>query len=175
MHLEVLMPRRSGRKTDYQWANVLVFGELRGAAVDAKVTGDNSLALITGARSTIMRIRGEVWVGADPDGAGNASIVGVGLILVNNDALAIGVTAIPGPLLDIGSSWIWHTTFNLFSGDAIAQDFFDISQNARREIDSKAMRKFEPNMSLVFVAENQTNGGAAVWDWGASCRVLLGL
>ena len=82
---------------------------------------------------------GDLWDGA------------LGICKVNTKAAAVGVTAIPDPLLDMDwDGWFVHKTFSLpaFGATPAASG---ILQQYRYDIDSKAMRKFNQTDTMVGV------------------------
>ncbi len=105
--------------------------------------------------STIVRVRGAIGIFGT---ALLSQIVGVGIGLVSDRAATTGITAVPHPLTDEEwDGWLWR--------DAV---YIGASQNATINewvIDSKAMRKWDDDMTLVVVAENlpiNTAGVAAL-------------
>ncbi len=105
---------------------------------------------------TVIRTRG--WCSFKPtDPSVNGEFRGAyGLMVVSNEALGIGVTAIPGPWDDPDGDWmVWRS----FAGT------WDVTTDVGRaltavsfEIDSKAMRKVGPNESIVTLVESQGGG-----------------
>ncbi len=112
--------------------------------------------------NTVIRTRGVVSVGPQSFGV-DVEIKGAyGVAIVSTDALAVGITAIPGPFSD--SDWggwlVWRSFAFIFEfGDSTGRMF----ANVNMEIDSKAMRKVESNESLVVIAESQ-GGLFQIWD-----------
>ncbi len=124
-----------------------------------------------GSPSTILRVRGNIAVQTTPDAASDDDVLGLGLIIVSDASAAIGGSSVPGPIADPASPWIWHQYVPfLASTTAIAGDA--ILQEARVEIDSKAMRKLGINETAVLVGEMDTGSFAAVTATGG-IRVLV--
>ena len=106
---------------------------------------------------TIVRSRGRITIQPQVYSA-DLNIVGAfGIGLVSSEAAAVGITAIPEPFSDAdwGGWMVWQSF-------ALHYEFHDATgsflESEAIEIDSKAMRKVEPNSVMVFVAESQ--GGA---------------
>ncbi len=81
---------------------------------------------------------GEEWGGA------------IGSCVVSDQAVAIGVTAVPTPITDLGSDlWYMHSImFGRFGGTQVEEVGRD------KEIDSKGMRKVEDGEDLILVVES---------------------
>ena len=106
--------------------------------------------------------------------AGGIAVVSMGLILVTSNALAVGVTAIPDPSVDVGSDWLWidtgvigEETSSTLIGRTISVD--------RIMVDSKSMRKVQANQALVFVSAilDGTPPGAGQANVNGNLRFLL--
>ena len=145
------MPRRSGRRTDYDWSAIGDVGlgnTLAGAAATFGVT-----AFLSSLSQTLTRIRGRVGVTLDATAADENAIILCGITVVNNDTFTAG--AAPEFQVDGGqddSSWIWQGSMYVSSGAEAAV----ISDGliATVEIDTKAMRRLKPNDSVAFVHQS---------------------
>ncbi len=99
--------------------------------------------------------------------------VAFGGCVVSDQAVAIGVTAVPTPLTDLGSDlwYMWkmlQNSFALLSAIGVATNF-----NKTWEIDSKAMRKVEDGQDIIDVFEvASTSDGLSLTSVG---RMLLKL
>ena len=137
------------RQTDWQ------FGFISSSFVTVPASSKVLLASIAGslldvnAPSTIIRTRGILTITSDQTGAVEEQLGAVGLTLVSDAALSVGVTAIPGPISDFGwDGWFLHQFFadeNLAGSNQSRMTF---------ELDSKAMRKYTGDDALVLMAEN---------------------
>ena len=120
---------------------------------------------ITADATTLVRTRGELLIqllSADDVGNAGGMIVGVGLCLVSENAIGVGITAISTPLTDEGwDGWFFH-----WAGNLRAQEMTLLGQQvaatARIPIDNKAMRKIRATDSLVGVVEVVENGVATL-------------
>ena len=161
------MAYKQSRRVDYEWD---------GGAFD--VYSLNTTQLVTAkidftTAGTIMRMRGSLLCHGVPDAVTDQQVVGLGLIVVSTDAATVGTTSVPGPISDPDASWAWHQFVPLQSGFS-SENGSDLAAIERIELDSKAMRKFKPNMSLVFVAQLSGGSAFAGVNLNGGFRVLLG-
>ena len=134
-------------------------------------------AVVNLAGLTIVRTRGELLVYLT--GAGGAKTEGFryafGMCVVSENAAGVGVTAVPGPITDIG----WDGWFVYESG-TVAQMFTGLgeaspSQSSRISIDSKAMRKVKQSDVILGVIEFDEQGDGAEVSANLACRILVKL
>ena len=169
------------RKTSWGAGPRTVFG---GQTLNssAKVLANTGFAFsVTG---TLVRIRGELLWFSRSATAPNDGLVGAfGIGFVTDQAFAIGATAIPGPHTQPEwEGWIWHRYVHCFAGGrivvaAVSEQTDAVQPTAgslRIEIDSKAMRKFSENMTMVLMSEMTLNGTMAT-TWHAQTRILVKL
>jgi len=102
---------------------------------------------------TVLRSRGNIFVTATPDAADDDDVIGFGIIVATDQAVAAGGASLPGPIADPDADWLWHQyvpmsarALTAYAGDAIGL-------NARVEIDSKAMRRGTTNQQTVLIGE----------------------
>ena len=111
---------------------------------------------------TIVRTRLQVAIQSDQAAASELVIAAMGVCVVSDQALAIGVTAVPTPITDIDSDlWFVHqVTYNNFVfGDGTG---FIENNLAQYDVDSKAMRKVQDGQDVAVVAElSGISGGGA--------------
>ncbi len=103
--------------------------------------------------ATILRLIGEALVVGTPDGTGDDTVVGLGIAVVNENALTVGTTALPGPISDPEHDWLWHAYIPLASSVSTAGSDVAITLNKRVPIQSRAMRKVRPDESLVMMGQ----------------------
>ncbi len=163
--------RSRGKKRATEWSICSAPTGFSAVATDAKVllvlVPESNLADV--APGTVVRTRGEFSVAPNVDGS-DANLIGAfGIAFVNTVAGALGVTAIPGPHADCDwGGWLYHRFFNLRW--TATTDVGRLYASREFEIDSKAMRKFEAGMSMVWVIES---GGGAAFDAAVSARILV--
>jgi len=106
---------------------------------------------------TIIRTRGVMHVRSDQVIASETYIGDLGLAIVSDQAIAIGVSAVPTPLTDKGSD-LWFVYEQLIGhfqfGDLTGFNTGGVS----KEIDSKGMRRVEEGSDLAVVVENEIAG-----------------
>jgi len=123
---------------------------------------------------TLRRTRGNIasWLTAATS-IGDGYRMAFGLIQVQSEAFAIGVTALPDPRVDLEADWLYHRLWNIIrTSEVLAaageRTFLDI------EIDSKAMRKMDDGKTLVAVVAGEEVGTAVV-EFQGTTRVLMSL
>ena len=141
----------------------------------------NSAILFTGLTAgllamrpfTVIRTRGFWHISSDQEIADEVQQVGMSLSVVSDQALAIGITAVPTPFADVESDLFFMyelltTRFLLGSAVGFAGDF-----GVGAKFDSRAMRKVEEGQDLAYVLEAaSTSNGTNVQKAG---RVLIKL
>ena len=119
-----------------------------------------TLALI--APATIIRTRGILTVLSDQTAATETQMGGIGVGFVNEVAGTLGITALPGPTTD--PNWEGWFVYQRFTQRMLVATAVGMASRGGSggsyEIDSKAMRKFDGDETMVFLAENRhaTNG-----------------
>jgi len=120
---------------------------------------------------TVVRTRG-VWLCLSDQSAATEFYQGnFGYAVVSDQAIAIGVSAVPTPATDLGSDlWfvheMWPGTFELV-GTSITSEY------RPREIDSKAMRKVDIGQDVVTVVEAGLGGTGCRIDFAGRQLVKL--
>ena len=127
--------------------------------------------------ATIVRTRGYLFAGITGAGAALDSFhCAFGVAIVSTEAFVAGVASIPGPLTELDwNGWMVHQTFKVMQKTTISDDNFGPGTLYTSEVDSKAMRKFNDNETLVAVLEVVEVGTGpsmrVMWD----SRILLKL
>jgi len=123
---------------------------------------------------TLVRQRGAVLAYLNAGGATLDSVLTMGMYFADKAAVTAGIASLELPNRDIGSDWLWWATIPLADNSGTIDQIRPTTSAHRIEIDGKAMRKAEPNQSLVFVAEvtdfGVSNASVAV---NASARLLF--
>ncbi len=164
--------RGGGKKRLTEWSLCTVPAGYSTAAGNSKLV----LVLFTAALlapdspATIVRTRLRLSVRPVTGGGADVNLIGAfGCGFVNVVAGALGITALPGPATDCawGGWFVWQpvvSAFEFITGTGARLNSTDYT------IDSKAMRKFESDQSLVFVFENSTS---VAYDVAVSGRILV--
>jgi len=121
---------------------------------------------------TIVRTRLYADVSSDQVAATEHQFTAVGFCVVSDQATAIGVTAVPTPVTDLGSDlWFMHQWLSSEITVVSAVGLAQISEQF--QFDSRAMRKVEEGQDVVLVKEvSALGGGASVFTAG---RMLVKL
>ena len=139
-------------------------------ARDTSLSGSVTVLWTTGTSPsqnlTVVRTRGlvaatQVLSGAIGDGFFGAH----GICMVNEDAFAVGASAVPDPIDDSNSDlWLWHSFFDVRTvTGTIADGVNAVGCVSKIVIDSKAMRKdFDPEMVMVGITQVLESGTATV-------------
>ena len=165
-------PRRSSAKRLTDWGfgvDVLT----QSMSTSTKLIGTTSLTV--GEQQTIVRIRGHLHLTLLTGAASGDGFIGAaGIALVNSDAFAQGINSIPGPLTDAHwNAWMWHSFWDVRVLTGTFSDGVNAgSVQQRLEIDTKAMRKWDPAETLVLMLEGVESGTAAM-EFNGDSRILL--
>jgi len=122
---------------------------------------------------TVVRTRGVVYMKSDQAGATEVQDAAFGLAVVSDQAIAIGVTAVPTPTTDDGSD-LWYVYERILSELAF-QDAtgFQANVGVERIIDSRSMRKVEDGQDIAGVVETGSGSNGVVIS--AYARTLIKL
>ncbi len=109
---------------------------------------------------TILRTRIDLNFRTDQAAASEAPTGAYGQIVVKEVAAVIGVTAVPGPIVDTDADWYVYQgmTAPFVFGDGTSSSWSNAA-GVRYSIDSKAMRKVGTTDSDIFVFEMRSVGG----------------
>ncbi len=99
---------------------------------------------------TVVRVRGMLWVGSDQVVTQEEVQGALGFSVVTDQAVAVGITAVPLPIFDSESDefFVWQPFFN--GQQANVGSPFGMAF----EFDSKAMRKVSDGQDIAVVMEN---------------------
>ena len=110
---------------------------------------------------TVIRTRGIFTAVSDQQAASEFQVANYGSIIVSEQAVAIGVTAVPTPVTDDQSNW--HVFEQIFTSMVFASGVGVGYDGAVTQlIDSKAMRKVSEGQQLIDVLEVPSIGNAGV-------------
>jgi len=121
---------------------------------------------------TIVRVRGWWHLRSDQLAGTESYMAGIGMAVVSDQALAIGVTAVPTPFTDKASDlWFLH---DIMSGQFAVSSAIGILEVGRgKELESRAMRKVEEGQDVALSIETaSTSNGAVIAKAG---RILIKL
>ncbi len=124
------------------------------------LTSLNSLALAF-RPFTVIRTRGVMTVRTDQQASSEVQHVYYGAAVVSDQAVAIGITALPTPRTD-NSSDLWFMFEMVAAGMRFgdATGFADLG--TERIIDSRAMRKVEDGQDIITAIESGVTGAGSL-------------
>ena len=162
------------RRRETLWIDDPVVESTLAGAPTATLISSGSAALLALRPFTVVRVRGILHCGSDSVANSERWGVAMGMCVVSDQAVAIGVTAVPTPITD-QSSDLWFVYEMLFGriliGSGAGTGVPTGAGSLFKDYDSKAMRKVEEGQDLITVVENSINGVIVVH----SARILLKL
>jgi len=161
---------RQGRKTFW----------FSGTSVESAITAANTAVVQTSLNAaalalrpfTIVRTRGYFHIISDQLSANERYEAAYGLIVVSDQAVAIGVTAVPTPSTDSQSGWFVYER-GVDAHQFITGAGFQSHTGLFQTFDSKAMRKVEEGQDVISVAETGPNSQGVTVT--AFSRILIKL
>ncbi len=113
---------------------------------------------------TVVRTHFDLYIISDQDAADEDQMGAFGIAVVSDQAVAVGVTAVPTPVTDMGSD-LWFVHQIVLSAVKVAGT--DLAfKGEKYSVDSKAMRKCSIGQDIVVVSEFDASG--------AGFRLLMG-
>ena len=132
----------------------------------AQVTVDGSANLVQSFNAALLAVRSftivrthfSYYYVSDQAAVTEGYSGAVGLAVVSDQAVAVGVTAVPTPVDDIGSDlFLLHSIFHGGFG-FLSSVGFDSVRGVQVDVDSKAMRRVNDDQDMVVVFESTTVG-----------------
>jgi len=105
-------------------------------------------------QQTVVRMRGQVSVKPQVQGADLDVVGAIGVGIVTEEAFTAGIASIPEPFSDAdwGGWFVWRSfSYHMQFNDLTGVGWLDWNF----EVDSKAMRKVSPNERVVIIVESQ--------------------
>ncbi len=138
-------------RRETQWISIpAAFDTLAASAAAVLSSSLNAVALAL-RPFTVVRTHLNLLVISDQGGASEFYIGNVGFAVVSDQAVAIGISAVPTPATDLGSDlWFLHSSW---MGQFERGDTTGFKEDAGKDIDSKAMRKVNADQDIVIVKE----------------------
>ncbi len=155
--------RSSGPKRTTEWSGLNTVFSTMGSA-QAVLVGSLDAAELATRPFTIIRIRGHILIRSDQQASVENFVGAAGLCVVSDQALAVGVTAVPTPTTDQESDlWFWY-------GQYCSTNVVDAGGSLLSlPFDSKAMRKVNADQDVAVVIENPLATGVVM---GITFRML---
>ena len=149
----VLRGGRQRRESLWLFDTALSTAVATGTAVLLKSLNAAALALRP---FTIVRTRGVFFLSGDNLANTENWMANFGHIIVSDEAIAVGVTAIPTPVTEPSSDW--HVIETLAGRLGVSSAIGLLEQGKMATIDSKAMRKVDLGEDLAIVVETNATG-----------------
>jgi len=146
---------------------VLTTGTVSTATIVSEATLENT------PNPTLIRIHGHIFAHVTARGAaGDAAVLGIGMLPQSSAAVAAGVNSMPLPITDVSSPWLMHRQV-VFDSNIAPPNGTDIGGNQHIMIDNKSMRKFDLNQALQIVVQNTVLAGTLSISIGYAFRFLF--
>jgi len=155
-------PLRQGQRRKTVWvasADVTAVTALGGATALLAQTFTGASLLASGLiPSTVIRVRGELYVQSDQTAVAERPFGAMGFAVVTDQASAAGIASVPAPITDESSDsfFVWQPWQAAAIVDSAA---VAIQPMERFTFDSKAMRKIEEGSGMVVTLENAALAG----------------
>ncbi len=168
---------RGGRQVrETQWIFLQPGRDVMAASSTAAFVASLNAAALALRPFTVVRTIMHLSLKSDQTGVTEAFDASYGVAVVSDQSVAIGITAIPTPMTDMGSDlWLFHQIldgqFLFISG--VGVDPNGVSPPGGITYESRAMRKVSSDQDLVFVTETSAASlGATMYSAG---RILIKL
>jgi len=165
--------RRGGRMVrESLWVAILPTVSALGSASTAALFTGFSAAILALRPFTIVRTRGYIHLQSDQEAADETYFATLGAAVVSDQALAIGVTAVPTPQTDADSDlWFLYESLAGTVRFTSASGVFDAGHG--RVFDSKSMRKVEDGEDVAMSVETAAISAGAVFLKGGRMLIKL--
>jgi len=150
-------PVRSGRRQPTNWARTTSVAPVALPAA-SKILLTTIVLSNPGIDETIRRTRGIIHINSDQGAAAENQTGAMGMVVVNDLAVAAGAASLPGPHTDSSDDgWFVWVPFMQETFAVTASGIHGVTY----EFDSKAMRRIEEGFSVAVMVEN-SNATAAL-------------
>ena len=162
--------RGRGQRRETSWLDIEITAATLGAGA-ATITHQLSATELAKRPFTIVRTYLEVLLESDQIVATERQLGAVGICVVSDQAVAIGITAVPTPDTDLASDlWLLNKVIlNKFTFSSAVG--IQTPAGTLYSIDSKAMRKVNDDQDVVIVAE--LTGGSLGGVISLGGRILI--
>ena len=145
--------RAGGRRRETQWLEIEATVAAFAAPSTAVLLASMTAAELALRPFTVVRSRGALMMVLDQVAASERQVWDFGLAVVSDQAVAVGVTAVPTPSTDRASD-LWFVYESLMSEfEFVSGVGFDQRPGDRKDFDSKAMRKVVEGDQIIVVGE----------------------
>jgi len=153
------MARKSGRVLrggrmvrETLWTGLSMSTDIIAAASTAVISASMGAGILALRPFTIVRTHLYLKTFSDQAAADERYGASIGLCVVSDQSVAIGVTAVPTPITDIDSD-LWYTYADVYGFLRVTTDIGRLETGTEHRVDSKAMRKVEGGQDSVLVME----------------------
>jgi len=150
------------------------------ATTRTNITAPSTAVLFTGFSAaalalrpfTIVRVRGQMHLSSDQLANSESYQASLGLAVVSDQALAIGVTAVPTPETDRDSDLFF--VYESLSGEFSVSSAISILESGHgKDFDSKAMRKVEDGQDVALTIETSSISNGVFFSKQARMLIKL--
>jgi len=165
--------RRNNRMVrDTVWFSDAFVGTTLAAASTAVLVSSLNATGLAARPFTIIRSRGYLHVRSDQVAASETYVAALGFTVVSDQASAIGITAVPTPMTDLGSDYFYlHESVVGRLSFTTTAGYRETGQG--RVYDSKAMRKVDEDSDAITVVETASISSGAVITFGGRFLIKL--
>jgi len=149
--------RLGATRRETAWLFIQTVEATLGGAPTATLANSLNAAALAMRPFTIIRTRGVLYVSSDQVAATERYMGDMAMAVVSDQAVAIGVTAVPTPATDKGSDlfYVYEQVVGTFT-------FLDATGSLQKgemiQYDSKAMRRVNDDQDQIVVFENEIQG-----------------
>ena len=162
------MARKSGfvrrnnvMRRETMWVGIETGVTTLASASAAAIMSVMSAAFLALRPFTIVRTRGFFHMGSDQAAAAEGWGGTIGWCVVSDQAVAVGITAVPTPEADSDSD-LWYVHESMLGKFEFITGTGALENGAGRQFDSKAMRKVDDGSQIVQVGEVPAAGASSV-------------
>jgi len=164
--------RRGGvRRRETAWIGIPFFANVLASSTTASLSSTLGAGALDLRPFTITRTRGALLVQSDQTAADEGFIGNLGVAVVSDQAVLVGVTAVPTPATDDDSDlWLLH---EIWIGARIQSTAVGFQEAKSRAVDSKAMRKVDQGQDVGIMTEAGIGGEGLVISFAGRMLVKL--
>ena len=144
---------RQSVRAPTNWARSLAVA-VTNLPASTKIIASSIILSNPGIGETIRRTRGKLLITSDQTATSEVHLGAMGMMVVSDVALALGITAVPDPVTEADDdNWfVWEPFLAL--SDVRSGESAPNTYHAGFEFDSKAMRRVEEGSAVVVVIAN---------------------
>ena len=148
--------RSGGTRRETMWIGIAEASNTIATSSTATLSSSLNAAALALRPFTVVRTRGVLLTHSDQAAATEQQFLGFAMAVVSDQAVAIGVSAIPTPITDRGSDLFFLYEEQLEHLEILSAVGFMSNAGRFKEFDSKAMRKVNDDQDVVIVKETSS-------------------